>query len=165
MRIFKWSKNFYCSVESPIISVWVSLPHLLVHFIQCKTVFYSIAAAISTLLRVNHATAFVNRSSVTRVLVEYDISQPLLTVSGLERGTPDFGRILFFRRSLLIALYVGISGTVLRLLSSPTQGFAKPSSLHPQLSDQCPIRASSPCPLYTGVQVYCDIRFSAPGTY
>ncbi|KAL9429811.1 hypothetical protein AB3S75_025242 [Citrus x aurantiifolia] len=43
-----------------------------------KSALCSIASAIGTPLRVDHATASVNRPSVARVLVEYDVSKPLL---------------------------------------------------------------------------------------
>lgn len=79
MRVFKWSTDFICSAESPIIPVWVSLPHLLVHFIHCKSVLFSIAAVIGTPLRVDHATTSVNRLYVALVLVEYDVLRPLLS--------------------------------------------------------------------------------------
>ena len=78
MRIFKRSTSFRCSEESPVVLVWVSLPYLPLHFIHCKPALFSIIAAIGTPLRVDHATASVNRSSVARVLVEYDVSRPLL---------------------------------------------------------------------------------------
>ncbi|KAH9684253.1 protein WVD2-like 3 [Citrus sinensis] len=78
MRVFKWSTDFRCSAESPIVPVWVSLPYLPVHFIHCKSALCSIASAIGNPLRVDHATASVNRPSVARVLVEYDVSKPLL---------------------------------------------------------------------------------------
>ena len=69
MRVFKWSTYFRCSAESPIVPVWVSLPYLPVHFINCKSVLCSIASAIGIPLRVDHATASINRLSVARVLV------------------------------------------------------------------------------------------------
>lgn len=122
MRIFKWSKDFRCSVESPIVTVWVSLPHLPVYFIHYKAALYSIVAAIGSPLQVDHATAYVNKPSIARMIFR-SLCSP---ISGLEKRILDFDRILFLRRSLLIALYVGISSIVLRLVSSPTQGFAKP---------------------------------------
>ena len=59
------------------------------HFIHCKPVLFSIVAAIGTTLRVDHATASVNRPLVARVLVEYDVSRPLL--SRLWIGEDDYG--------------------------------------------------------------------------
>lgn len=79
MCIVKWFTSFRCSEESPIIPVWVSLPHLLVHFIHCKDVLFSIANAIDKPLRVDHATTVINRPLVARVLIEYDASRPLLS--------------------------------------------------------------------------------------
>lgn len=77
MRIFMWSTSFRCYEESPVVPVWV-LPYLLVHFIHYKPALFSIAAAIGTPLHVDHATASVNMPLVARVLVEYDVSLPLL---------------------------------------------------------------------------------------
>lgn len=54
--------------------VWVSFPYLPIHFIHCKSVLFSITATVDTPLRVDHATTSVNRPSVARVLVEYDVS-------------------------------------------------------------------------------------------
>lgn len=86
MRIFKWSTDFRCSVESPIVPVWVSLPYLHVHFIHCKAALFYIAAAMGTPLRVDHATTSVNRPSVARVLFEYDVSWLCCHVFELVRG-------------------------------------------------------------------------------
>lgn len=79
MRVFTWSTDLRCSAESPIVPFWVSLPHLPIHFIHCKFALFSIVAAISILLRVDHATSSVNRQSVAHVLVEYDVLRPLLS--------------------------------------------------------------------------------------
>lgn len=96
MRIFKWSKDFRCSAESPIVPVWVSLPYLPVHFIYCKAALYSIAAAIGTPLRVDNAIASGNRPSVARILVEYDISQPLLPRIWIGEGDSGFWQDVIF---------------------------------------------------------------------
>lgn len=56
--------------------VWISLPYLPIHFIHCKEALYSIAVIIGKPLRVDHvdhATASVNRPSIARVLVEYEV--------------------------------------------------------------------------------------------
>lgn len=98
MRIFKWSKDFRCSSESPIVPVWVSLPYLPVHFIHCKSALYSIAAAIGYPLRVDHATASVNRPSVARVLIEYDISKPLVPRIWIGEGDSGFWQSVVFEK-------------------------------------------------------------------
>ena len=78
MRVFKWSTTFHNSEESPIVPVWFSLLFLPVHYMRCKEALYSIAATIGKSLRIDHATAAVSRHTVARVLIEYDISRPLL---------------------------------------------------------------------------------------
>ncbi|KAL9420883.1 hypothetical protein AB3S75_038453 [Citrus x aurantiifolia] len=98
MRVFKWSTDFRCSAESPIVPVWVSLPYLPVHFIHCKSALCSIASAIGTPLRVDHATASVNRPSVARVLVEYDVSKPLLPRIWIGEGESGFWQTVVFER-------------------------------------------------------------------
>ncbi|KAK9179061.1 hypothetical protein WN943_028257 [Citrus x changshan-huyou] len=99
MRVFKWSTDFRCSVESPIVPVWVSLPHLPVHFIHCKSALCSIASAIGTPLRVDHATASVTRPTVARVLVEYDVSKPLLPRIWIGEGESGFWQDVVFERA------------------------------------------------------------------
>ncbi|KAL9448768.1 hypothetical protein AB3S75_016132 [Citrus x aurantiifolia] len=98
MRVFKWSTDFRCSAESPIVPVWVSLPHLPVHFLFCKAALYSIAAAIGTPLRVDNATASGTRPSVARILVEYDISQPLLPRIWIGEGDSGFWQDVLFEK-------------------------------------------------------------------
>lgn len=108
MRTFKWSIDFRCSLESPIVPILVSLPYLPIHFIYCKAVLFSIAAAIGTPLRVDHATTSVNRPSVARVLFKYDVSWLYCHVFELVRGMLVFGRILFLSEFLHIVLHVSI---------------------------------------------------------
>ncbi|XP_052298563.1 uncharacterized protein LOC127902725 [Citrus sinensis] len=100
MRVFKWSTDFRCSAESPIVPVWVSLPYLPVHFIHCKSALCSIASTIGNPLRVDHATASVNRPSVARVLVEYDVSKPLLPRIWIGEGESGFWQDVVFERVL-----------------------------------------------------------------
>ena len=54
------------------------LPYLPVHFIHCKDALFSIVNAIEKPLRVDRAIVAVNRPSVARVLIEYDVSWLLL---------------------------------------------------------------------------------------
>lgn len=98
MRVFKWSTDFRCSTESLIVSVWVSLPYLHVQFIHCKSALCSIASAISIPLRVDHTTASVNRPSVARVLVESDVSKPLLPRIWIGEGESGFWQDVVFER-------------------------------------------------------------------
>ena len=65
-------------MKSPIVPVWVSFPYLPVHFVHCKPTLFSIASAVGTPLSVDHSMASVNRPSVAKVFVEYDVSRPLL---------------------------------------------------------------------------------------
>lgn len=85
-------------MESPIVPVWVALPYLPVHYIHCKPALFSIAAAIGTPLRVDHATASVNRLSVARVLVEYDVSKPLLPRIWIGEKDSGFWQDVVFER-------------------------------------------------------------------
>lgn len=78
MRIFKWTTKFWCSEESLIVPVWISLPFLIVHYIRCKHALCSIADAIGKPLRVDYAIAVVIKPSITRVLIEFDVSKPLI---------------------------------------------------------------------------------------
>ena len=96
MRIFKWSTEFRCSVESPIVPVWVSFLYLPVYFMHCKPALFSITSAVGTHLRVDHATASVNRPYVAKVLVEYDISRPLLPRIWIGEGDSGFWQDVVF---------------------------------------------------------------------
>ena len=96
--MFKWSTDFRYSEESPIVPVWISLPFLPVHFMHCRQAIHSIAAAIGKPLRVDHATASLNRPSVARVLIEYDISQPLLPRIWIGEGESGFWQDIIFER-------------------------------------------------------------------
>ena len=79
--------------------VWVSLTYLPVYFIHCKYVLFSITAAIGTPLHVDHATVSVNRPSVARVvLIEYDVSRPLLPHIWIGEGDTGFWQDVVFEQ-------------------------------------------------------------------
>ena len=63
---------------------------------HCKHALFSIAYVVSTHLRVDHATTSVNRPSVARVLVEYDISWPLLPCIWIGEGDSGFWQDVVF---------------------------------------------------------------------
>ncbi|KAL9448767.1 hypothetical protein AB3S75_016131 [Citrus x aurantiifolia] len=98
MRVFKWSTTFHSSEESPIVPVWVSLPFLPVHYMRCKEALYSIAAVIGKPLRIDHATAAVSRPTVARVLIEYDISRPLLKRLWIGEKDTGFWQYIIFEK-------------------------------------------------------------------
>ena len=77
-------------MESPIVLIWVFFPYLPVRFMHCKPALFSIAFVVGTPLRANHATASVNRPSVARVLVEYDVSRALLPCIWIGEGDSRF---------------------------------------------------------------------------
>ena len=62
-----------------MIPVWITLPYLPVYLVRCKSALFSIASTIGKPLRVDQATASLNRPTVARVLVECDVSQPSFT--------------------------------------------------------------------------------------
>lgn len=98
MRIFKWTTNFRCYEESPIVPVWVSFPFLPIHYIQCKPALISIASAIGKPLRVDHATTAVIRPSVARVLIEYDVSRPPVPRIWIGAGDSGFWQEVIFEQ-------------------------------------------------------------------
>lgn len=63
----------------------MSLSHLLFHFIHCKQALFYIVGTISKLLTVDYVMAFINRPSVTRILVKNDASCLLLMCIELVR--------------------------------------------------------------------------------
>lgn len=78
MRIFKCTTYFQCSEESPIVSLWISFSYLPIHFVQCTEALFSIVSAIGKPLRIDQATASLARPFVARVIVEHNVTQPLL---------------------------------------------------------------------------------------
>lgn len=100
MRIFKWTANFWCSEESPIVPVWISLLFFIVHYIRCKQALCSIAGAISKPLRVDHAIVVVINPSIARVLIEFDVSKPPIPRIWIGAGKPNFWKEVIFERLL-----------------------------------------------------------------
>ncbi|KAJ6807327.1 uncharacterized protein M6B38_172025 [Iris pallida] len=77
MRIFKWTSNFSTHIESPMAPVWVSFPDLPT-FLFTKASVFLIAAGLGSPLKLDKATENLSRPSRSRVLVEMDISKPLV---------------------------------------------------------------------------------------
>ncbi|KAH9684248.1 hypothetical protein KPL70_013486 [Citrus sinensis] len=98
MRIFKWTTDFLCSEESPVVPVWISFPYLPIHFVQCKEALFSIASAIGQPLRIDQATASLSRPSVARVLVEHDVTQPLLPRIRIGVGDSGFWQNVVYEK-------------------------------------------------------------------
>lgn len=57
-----------------MISIWVSLLYVPIHFIHCKEASCLIVAVIGKTLRVDHAIGSINRLSFATVLIENDVS-------------------------------------------------------------------------------------------
>ncbi|KAL0928315.1 hypothetical protein M5K25_000189 [Dendrobium thyrsiflorum] len=74
MRLLKWTPDFDVSKESPIAPVWISFPNLRLHFFN-QQILFALASIFGRPLQIDQATAAVSRPSVTRVLVEMDISR------------------------------------------------------------------------------------------
>ncbi|KAL9451931.1 hypothetical protein AB3S75_007857 [Citrus x aurantiifolia] len=65
---------------------------------KCKEALYSIAATIGKPLRIDHATAAVSRPTVARVLIEYDISRPLLKRLWIGEKDTGFWQYIVFEK-------------------------------------------------------------------
>ncbi|KAL9451935.1 hypothetical protein AB3S75_007859 [Citrus x aurantiifolia] len=98
MRIFKWTTDFLCSEESPVVPIWISFPYLPIHFVQCKEALFSIASAIGQPLRIDQVTASLSRPSVARVLVEHDVTQPLLPRIRIGVGDSGFWQNVVYEK-------------------------------------------------------------------
>ena len=72
MRILKWNNNFHVDRELPIAPVWIGFPRLPIHFFEHTTIF-AIAGLIRAPLRLDAATASLNRPSVAHVQVKIDL--------------------------------------------------------------------------------------------
>ena len=98
MRIFKWTTDFWCSEESPIVPVWISFSYLHVHFMHCKEVLFSIASVIGKPLRIDQATTSLAHPSIARVLVEYDVTKLLLPRLWVSVGDSGFWQSVIFEK-------------------------------------------------------------------
>ncbi|KAJ6814503.1 uncharacterized protein M6B38_136875 [Iris pallida] len=77
MRIFKWTSDFSMHIESPMAPVWVSF-YDLPTFLFTKASVFLIVAGLGSPLKLDKATENLSRPSRARVLVEIDISKPLV---------------------------------------------------------------------------------------
>ena len=78
MHMFKWTLEFRCYVESPIVSILISLPFLPVHYMNCKLALFLLVVVAGKPLHVDHITGDLNRPYVARILVECDVVKTLL---------------------------------------------------------------------------------------
>lgn len=76
MEVLKWNPSFNRGHDYPVMTLWVTLPSLLVHFFDKGALFF-IAKIIGTPLKLDEATKMVCIPSQTRNLIEVNISKPL----------------------------------------------------------------------------------------
>lgn len=89
MRIFKWTPDFRVHAESSIAPIWVSFPHLPVHFFSKESLF-SIGSTLGKPMRRDAATANLTRPSVARVCMEMDLLKKFPHRIWLECGVNGF---------------------------------------------------------------------------
>lgn len=79
LTIRKWVPNFLPS-DSPMryLTAWVRIPHLSVEYFN-QEFLRKIRNKIGKVTRIDHNTAFAQRGQFTRLSVELDLSQPLLS--------------------------------------------------------------------------------------
>lgn len=77
MHVFHWSPEFRSDVESSLVPIWVSLPHLPIFFFNKQCLFF-IARMIGTPLTIDVATAELSHPSVAKVCVQIDLLKKLL---------------------------------------------------------------------------------------
>ncbi|XP_071933183.1 uncharacterized protein [Coffea arabica] len=75
-RVFKWTRDFHGHRESSLVSVWVSLPSLPIHYYDKHSLF-SILSPVGMPLFLDSATVSGTRPSVARACVEIDLLKPL----------------------------------------------------------------------------------------
>ncbi|KAL0918420.1 hypothetical protein M5K25_010427 [Dendrobium thyrsiflorum] len=74
MKVVKWSPNLDVEVDSPIVPIWISFPHLRPHlFSAC--ILSGLGSLFGRTLKSDTATAFGSRPSVARILVELDVTK------------------------------------------------------------------------------------------
>ena len=146
MRIFKWTTDFLCSEESPVVPVWISLPYLPIHFVQCKEALFSIASAIGQPLRIDHATASLSRPSVARVLVEHDVTQPLLPRIRIGMGDSGFWQKVVYEKIPLYCASCKHLGHAVETcyVANPSLRPQRPNRAPPTSSHTSPDRAAPP---------------------
>ncbi|KAI0500784.1 hypothetical protein KFK09_019001 [Dendrobium nobile] len=74
MKLTKWSPTLDIGVESPIIPIWISFPHLRPHFFAPRILF-GLGELFGKPLKIDEATSVGSRPSNARVLVEIDITK------------------------------------------------------------------------------------------
>ncbi|KAL0925760.1 hypothetical protein M5K25_004130 [Dendrobium thyrsiflorum] len=74
MWIFKWSPHFDVNVESPIVSIWVSFPSLRPHLFSPQ-ILHGLGSLFGRPLRTDNSTVNGLRPSVSRILVELDVTK------------------------------------------------------------------------------------------
>lgn len=90
MRIFRQTSNFHTDIESSIVPIWVSFPHLLL-FLFNKKFLFSLAHMIGTPLTFELTTAERTRPSCAKVCVQIDLLKKLPFRIGLECGDSILG--------------------------------------------------------------------------
>ncbi|RAL45384.1 hypothetical protein DM860_013780 [Cuscuta australis] len=76
MSVTKWSPTLTQEEDSPIVPVWISIPHLPIHLHE-QAALFSIASMLGTPLKVDNATLNFARPKFARVCVELDVSRNL----------------------------------------------------------------------------------------
>ncbi|KAI0514248.1 hypothetical protein KFK09_010283 [Dendrobium nobile] len=74
MKLTKWSPCLDIRVESPIIPIWISFPHLRPHFFSPRILF-GLGELFGKPLKIDGATSAGSRPSNARVLVELDVTK------------------------------------------------------------------------------------------
>ncbi|KAI0494570.1 hypothetical protein KFK09_024708 [Dendrobium nobile] len=74
MKLTKWSPTLDIGIESPIILIWISSPHLRPHFFAPRILF-GLGELFGKPLKIDEATSVGSRPSNARVLVEIDITK------------------------------------------------------------------------------------------
>ncbi|MQM00046.1 hypothetical protein Taro_032778 [Colocasia esculenta] len=75
-RFFRWSFEFRPDEDSPVISVWLELPHLPANLFSDSMV-RSIAGSVGPVLQIDRNTQYMIRTQSARVHVQLDVSRKL----------------------------------------------------------------------------------------
>ncbi|KAL0926046.1 hypothetical protein M5K25_004427 [Dendrobium thyrsiflorum] len=74
MKLTKWSPSLDVSVESPVIPIWVAFPLLRPH-LYTHRILHGLGALFGKPVKIDAATSAGSRPSMSRVLVELDITK------------------------------------------------------------------------------------------
>lgn len=89
VKIFRWTPWFKPGLESPMVPLWFSIPHLPACLFSPGSL-ASIASGLGRLLKIGPATRKLGRIEAARICVEVDVSKPIPSEIWISLGADGF---------------------------------------------------------------------------